>query len=146
MKVILEEDVRGKGHKGQVIDVANGYGTFLINSKKAIPANDSNMKKWKRNQDEIALQDNLRRKEANIFKNDLEKQSWVFKVKSNGGKIFGSVTDTDLANEIGRVYPSMGITKKDVKVPKISTVGLYEASVVIYKDIVARLSVDVQSE
>ena len=44
MKVILIEDVKGRGKKDDIIDVANGYGQFLLSSAKAIIANDENIK------------------------------------------------------------------------------------------------------
>lgn len=143
MKVILEEFIKGKGNKGQIIDVAPGYATYLINSKKAIPANDSNMKKWKREQDEIVLKDNLVRKEALAFKDLLESKSLSFLVKSNNGKIFGSVTDSDILKEIEKLNNTFSISKKNIKVPKISTLGDYFVDVTLYKDIKAHIKINV---
>lgn len=44
MKVILIADVKGRGNKGQIIDVANGYGNYLLTNKLAIQATDENIK------------------------------------------------------------------------------------------------------
>ena len=59
VKVILLEDVKGKGKKGDVIDVANGYGQYLVAQKKALPGNDENLEILKREKQE-ALEENQR--------------------------------------------------------------------------------------
>lgn len=143
MKIILNEDVRGKGHRGDLITVADGYGSYLIREGKAEQATQSVMNKWQRIKDENALQDNLRRKEANIFKNDLEKGSFTFKVNAKDGKVFGTITAGAFADAINNKYPNMSVTKKFVDVPKTPTLGSYQASVVLYKDIVAKVNFDV---
>lgn len=144
MKIILDEDVKGKGKRGQMIEVANGYGTFLIKSKKASLATEAVINKWKRIHDEESLQDSLIRKEATSFKNLLESKALTFKVKAENGKVFGSVTSSDIANRINEVYnSSIQVNKKDITIPKTSTIGIYEAKVILYKDIIANVSIDV---
>lgn len=144
MKIILDEDVKGKGKRGQMIEVANGYGTYLIKSKKASLATEAVINKWKRIHDEENLQDSLIRKDANSFKSLLESKVLTFKVKAENGKVFGSITSSDVANKINEVYnSSIQVDKKNITIPKTSTIGLYEAKVVLYKDIVASVNINV---
>lgn len=145
MKIILDEDVKGKGKKGQMIEVADGYGSFLIRSKKASLATEGVINKWKRIHEEETLQDNLIRKEATNLKNLIEKETFTFKVKAENGKVFGSITNSDVAKKLNEKYSNqtIKIEKKDVTVPKTSTLGVYQAKVVLYKDIVAVASINV---
>ena len=146
MKIILNEDIRGKGKRGDVLTVADGYGSYLIREKKAVQATPSELNKWQRIKDEDMLQDKLKRQEANIFKNDLEKTHFTFKVKANDGKVFGNITAKALTESINDKYPGMSVTKNWVNVPKTPTLGVYQGSVTLYKDIVAKVHFELIEE
>lgn len=140
MKIILEEDVKGKGKRGQLINVADGYGTFLIRSKKASLATESVVNKWNRIHDNEKLQDSLQRTQALDNKKLLESNSLVFKVKAKNGKVFGTVTSSDVAKRINEEY-SLDVGKKDVSISQTSFIGTYAAKVSLYKDVVAEVRV-----
>ena len=144
MKIILEEDVRGKGKRGQMISVADGYGSFLIKNGKASLATKGNINKWKRLHEEDLLQDSLKRKDALTYKDLIEKEVLEFKVKAKNNKIFGSITSLDVVKKLNEKFStSISVEKKNVDVPKISVLGMYEAKVTLYKDIVAIIPIKV---
>ena len=117
MKLILKEDIQNLGFKDDVVDVKNGYGrNYLIPKGKAVIATTSAVK---------ILQENLRQrafKEKSIVDQASKKAEKIkalkIKLSSKVGsedKLFGSVTNSDLADAIGKKIPD--IEKKHITLP-----------------------------
>ena len=99
MKVILLEDVKSLGKKGQLVDVSDGYArNFILAKKLGLEATSKNMndlKLQKAHEDKLAAE---RLAEAKAFAEDLKKVEVTLSIKTGeGGKIFGSVSSKEIA-------------------------------------------------
>jgi large subunit ribosomal protein L9 len=137
MKLILKEDIQNLGFKDDVVYVKNGYGrNYLIPKGKAVIATTSAVK---------ILQENLRQrafKEKSIVDQASKKAEKIkalkIKLSSKVGsedKLFGSVTNSDLADAIGKKIPD--IEKKHITLPgrTIKRLGKYVAKIRIHRDV-----------
>tara|TARA_B100000242_G_C42759676_1_gene354009 strand:+ start:150 stop:611 length:462 start_codon:yes stop_codon:yes gene_type:complete len=137
MKLILKEDIQNLGFKDDVVNVKNGYGrNYLIPKGKAVIATTSAVK---------ILQENLRQrafKEKSIVDQASKKAEKIkalkIKLSSKVGsedKLFGSVTNSDLADAIGKKIPD--IEKKHITLPgrTIKRLGKYVAKIRIHRDV-----------
>ncbi len=144
MKIILTEDVKGKGVKGDIIDVANGYANFLIAGNKAALATPENLKKAKEDK-EKEKEEALRYLQLmNKLKADIENKSINVYIKmGEDGKLFGSVTTKQIADEFEKQY-GIHIDKRKIELTnEINSLGIYDGEVHLHKDIVAKFEIHV---
>ncbi len=144
MKVVLLKDVKGTGKKGEIKEVADGFATnFLFRNNMAKRAdnsaiNENNMQKSAQNfhkQEEI--------KEAKTLAKQIEGKIIALKIKCGAnGKMFGSVTSKEIAEELEKIGVKLDKKKIDLKEP-IKNVGVYKVVAKIYPEISATFSVDV---
>ncbi|TKD67672.1 50S ribosomal protein L9 [Pseudalkalibacillus hwajinpoensis] len=144
MKVIFLEDVKGKGKKGEVKNVADGYArNHLLKNNLAVEANNANMKtlKAKQKSDDKKAQQEL--DEANALKETIESLEVELQTKSGeGGRLFGSITSKNIAEEL---------KKKDIKVDKrkieldepIRSLGYTDVPIKLHHDVTATVKVHV---
>ena len=136
MKVILLSDVKKLGKKGDVVEVADGYGrNFLLHKKLAVEATKKSMEIL----DEQNLQHSLeeKQKEANAedLKKRLEKITLEFKVKSgNGGRVFGSVSTKQIADQLLKEYEIKIEKRKVLDTSAITSLGYSDVRVDLYKN------------
>ena len=128
MKVILQQDVKGQGKKGQLINVSDGYArNFLLPRKLAVEANEKNIEVMKK--DERAL---LRKQEAEkaVARETAEKLEAVvvtIKASSGGaGKLFGAVTSKEISDNLQQQHGIEIEKNKIVQEDQIKTYGSYE--------------------
>ena len=116
MKVILQQDVKKIGQKGEVVDVAEGYGrNYLIPRGLAVEASAGNLR-------QVAQQKQAESKKAKRELNDAQKtekilQGEALTVKAKvgeGGKLFGSITTQDITDQLRRQF-SVEIDKRKVE-------------------------------
>lgn len=145
MKIILLQDVKKHGKKGEIIDVADGFGkNYLIKNKLGILADSTGLKKLnteKRKEQEL---DEQKRKEAKTIKQQIEKKELIFKVKTGKeDKVFGSVSPKQIEKELSEYK----IDKKKIntEIP-LDHLGTYIVKIEIYKDIIAEVKVNLQKE
>ena len=102
MKVILTDDVKSIGKKGEVVNVKTGYfRNFLIPAGKAIEATKENMAELKKLQDKMKAEEAENRKKAEAIKEKIEGLTLTKKVRTGeDGKLFGSVTNKDIAQAL----------------------------------------------
>jgi len=102
MKVILLQDVKGTGLKGQVINVAEGYArNFLFPRKAAIEASDSNMKELERQKGLVDAKKAQELAEARALGAKLKDLQVVVHAKTGGGnRLFGAVTNKDIGDAL----------------------------------------------
>ena len=144
MKVILLNDVKGKGKKYEEKDFANGYANFLIKENKAVIANDVNRNKIK---DELTLQlekETLKMFEAIDNRNTINNSVIVVERKAMpDGSINKGFSKKELIDKLNEKYPDIKIESKMVKMDTIKHFGKHEVYIEMYKDVVAVIEVDV---
>ena len=146
MKVILLEDVKSLGKKGQLVDVSDGYArNFILSKKKGIEATAKNMndlKLQKAHEDKLAAQ---RLEEAKLFAAEIAKAEVVLELKvGEGGKRFGAVSTKEIA-QAAKEQLNMELDKKKLVLPNpIKTVGTTSVSVKLHPQVTAELKVVVK--
>jgi len=141
MKIILLKDVKKHGKKGDIIDVADGYGNFLIKRKEAVLATSGGVDRLnKENAQKKKDEENLI-KECNKLKDKLEKETFVFKVKTGAqDKVFGSVSAKQIETELKN--KKYDIDKKQIKINNaLSTLGFHNVDIELHKKVVATIKV-----
>lgn len=146
MKIILKEDVKNLGKKGQVVNVSDGYArNYVIPRKLGVEANNVNMndlKLKKANEEKIARE---QLEAAQSFAEELEKKEVTVFIKSGeGGKTFGSVSSKEIA-EAAKKQCGMEIDKKKIQMPEaIKSLGVYEIVVKLHPKVTGKLKVKVE--
>lgn len=145
MRVILTEDVQGLGSIGDVAEVAQGYATnFLIPRKMAVPATPGNLKHWEDKRDWIVKREAASRAEAEEIAAKIEGAKIQIVAKAGEeGRLYGSVTVKDIAAKI-LDEAKVEVDRKKILLPEaIKATGRHEATVRIFKDVEAKIVVDV---
>lgn len=143
MKVILLADIKGVGKKDEVINSSDGYArNFLFPKKLAVEANNENMSKLKAKNDSKAYQKSVEKEEAQKVAEKLKGILLKISVKTGeNGKIFGSITAKEIADNLKEQY-KIEIDKKkiDLKEP-IKTLGGSQVNIKLYDGVVGVLKV-----
>ena len=146
MKVILLEDVKSLGKKGEIVEVSDGYARNYIFAKKlGLEANAKNLndlKLKKAHQDKLAAQ---RLEDAKAFAAGLKDVQVILKIKTGeGGKLFGSVSSKEIA-QAAKDQLDMEIDKKKLVLPSpIKTVGTTIVPLKLHPEVTGELKVVVQ--
>lgn len=147
MKVVLLEDVKGQGKKGDIVDVSDGYArNFLIKKNLAKEANSSAVNEAKQKREAEERRKAAEKAEAqNLAKNLFGKEITLFVKCGDNGKIFGSVTSKEISEEL--LKSGFDIDKKKIVLKEnIKNEGLYEVEIKIYPEISAKIKLLVQAE
>ena len=145
MEIVLLEDVKTLGKKGQIVKVNDGYARNFILPKKlgveATPKNLNDLKLQKANAAKVAAEQLAAAKE---LAEKIEKVSVTMKMKAGeGGKAFGSVSGKEIAAAAAEQL-GLDIDKKKMVLPEpIKTFGTHEVSVKLHRDVTAKLTVKV---
>ncbi len=147
MEIILIKDMDKLGDKHDVVKVKPGYArNFLIPQGYALPASDSNLRTLKELMRQEEARENKKLNEYKEIATQIQALSIKIGAKSGtSGKIFGSVTNIQLANAL----KENGITveRKKVKLPEeIKELGEYTAQIELHKQVVAPLKFEVVAE
>lgn len=145
MEVILLEDVKNVGKKGDVVKVNDGYGrNVLIKKKQALEATGKNLNdlKLKKANDERIAAENL--EAAKELGRKLEQSEITVKIKvGEGGKTFGSVSSKEIAEEV-KSQLGFDVDKKKVQLKDaIKVVGVHEVKIKLHSQVTAVLKVNV---
>ena len=145
MKVVLNKDIKGVGKKLQVIEVSEGYArNFLLPKKLAVIADNKNINEA---QGKISAQKYKKQTElqqANENKKIIENGFIEFKHKvGEGSKLYGSVTEKDIADKIKEKF-NIEISKKKITISDpIKNLGTYTVNVKLYEGVIAKLKITV---
>lgn len=145
MKVIFLKDVKGKGKKGEIKNVADGYAhNFLIKQGLAVEANNANMSSLdaQKKKEEKAAAEELA--EAKRLKEVLDQTTVELNAKAGeGGRLFGSITTKQIAEELQK-KKGLKVDKRKMDIEAIRTLGVTKVPVKLHHDVVATLNVQVK--
>lgn len=146
MKVILLEDVKALGKKGDVCDVSDGYArNFIIPKKKGVEATPENMNnlKLKQANDAKVAKENL--ENAQKLAESLSGRPIVIKVKvGEGGKLFGAIASREIAAAV-KEQTGLELDKKKIVLnDPIKALGVQTIKVKLHKDVTASLEVHIE--
>ena len=146
MKVILTQDVKGQGKKGQLINVSDGYArNFLLPKGLAQEATNSNLNVLKGKTESLEYKIKTETDEAKAIAEKMKEIKVCLKAKAGAnGKLFGSITSKDVAEEL-KMQHHIKLDKKKFVLPDggIKMLGTTIVDVKIYTGIVGKLSVEV---
>lgn len=147
MEVILQQDVKNLGKKGDTVKVAEGYArNFLIPRGIAVEATASNLKQLQQEKKVKAQKAKREEAEARDLAKKLEAQPIVIKARTgDSGKLFGSVTSNDIVEALEK--KNISIDKRKIQLPEpIKTLGSYTIPVKLYPGVTADLTVRIEGE
>ncbi|MDF2631823.1 MAG: ribosomal protein [Caproiciproducens sp.] len=141
MKVVLLEDIKGSGKKGELINVSDGYArNYLFPRKLAKEANAQAMNELKNAEDAKAYKIKADTDAAKQTAEKIDgKNVKLFAKAGQGGRLFGSVTAKEIAEELKRQYKVDVDKRKIVIESDIKAFGTYECEVKLYSGISAKL-------
>ena len=145
MKVVLKQDVRILGKKGELVETSDGYArNFLFPRNLAAEADNKAMNELKNAESSKQFKIDTQIKQATASKNKLEGQVFKMTAKAgSNGRLFGSVTSKEIAQEIKKQY-AISVDKRKVTLDTdIKAFGTYNATVKLYNGIVANIKVQV---
>lgn len=145
MQIVLLEDVKSLGKKGEIVKVNEGYARNFILPKKlgveATPKNLNDLKLKKANEEKVAAQQLA---EARELGTKLEKASVTLSIKAGeNGKTFGSVSGKEISKAV-QDQLGLEIDKKKLVLPEpLKTFGTHEVPVKLHRDVTVKLAVKV---
>ncbi len=146
MKVILTQDVRGQGKRGQMIEVSDGYArNFLLPRKLAQEATADNINTMRMNDKATQERQAKERAEALDLRNRMKDMTVVVTAKGGGaGRLFGSVTNTEVSEALAKQAGVQLDKRKIILDEPIKSVGVYTVKCKLGYEINAELKIEVK--
>lgn len=148
MRVILTDNYEGLGKKGEIINVRDGFGrNYLIPKGFAIPATDSNLKRLEHLMKEIERKKLRKKRHSEEIKEILERATLVVEKRvGKDGKLFGSVTQKDIADAIEKNL-KIKLDKRDIIIEEpIKTQGIHTVYVDLGESLKAKVTLSVEKK
>ena len=144
MKVLLNADVKGTGKKGEVVEVADGYGrNFLLKKGLASIANAANVHQAEQQKAAQAFHKAEEVKALKELAAQLNGKTANVRIKTGeNGKTFGSVTAANVAAALSE--QGFDIDKKKIKMDAVKTVGTFQAEIRLMENVSAKITVVVE--
>ncbi len=144
MKVLLTADVKGTGKKGEVVEVADGFGrNFLLKKGLATVATSANIHEAQQKKQAQEFHKAEEIKALKALGEKLNGQTVTVSIKTGeNGKVFGSVTATHVADALAKL--GYDLDKKKIKMDSIKTVGTFSAEIRLMENVTAKINVVVQ--
>jgi len=148
MEIILLKDVEHVGYKHDVVNVKNGYGrNYLIPQGMAVIANATNKAKLDTILEEIESKEAAKLDDYKALAEKLNDQTVKIGVKAGtSGKIFGSVTNLQVANALVEQYSAEVERKKIILDANIKEVGTYDVVLQLHKEVTANMKIELIAE
>ena len=146
MKVILLQDVKGQGKKGQLIDVSDGYArNFLLPRKLAQEATADNINTMKMNDKALQEKRQKEREQAVALSKVLKEMTLTVTAKGGGaGRLFGSVTNAEISDALAKQHKIQLDKRKIVLKEPIKNVGTYTVTCKLGYEVNADLTVEIK--
>ena len=147
MKVILQQEVKKLGKKGDIVEVSEGYGrNFLLPRKAAVPATSQNLNVANAQAGSKARKEAMAADEAKLMAKQLEKVEVKIPVRiGDGGKLFGSVTGKDVSDALKKQH--IDIDKRKITIQgEVTGTGVYEAVIKVHPSVTSKIKVSVVAE
>lgn len=146
MRVILRREVRGVGKPGDVKDVADGYAlNYLLPRGLAVEASASALAALKQRREQEAAQHDRARAEARALAKRLEAATLAFTLRGGAqGRVFGSVTNRDIADALAREGIEVDRAKIQLEEP-LRSLGTHRVEVRLLPDVRARVTVRIEA-
>ncbi len=145
MKVLLTADVKGTGKKGDVVEVADGYGrNFLLKKGLATAASAANIHEAQQKKDAAAFHKAEEVKALKALAAQLDQKQVSVRIKTGeNGKMFGSVTAANVAAALTEI--GFDVDKKKIKMDAVKALGAFPAEIRLMEGVVAKITVVVES-
>ena len=146
MKIILTEDVKKIGKKGEVVNVKQGYfRNYILPNNLGVEANKENLAKLDEHLKQLKKEEDENIKAAMENKEKIEKTEVIIKVKAGeNGKLFGSITNMDIKKALDE--KNIEVDKKKIDKADIDSLGDYEVTIKLYQQVSAKLKVKVEAD
>lgn len=146
MRIILTEDVKKIGKKGEVVNVKQGYfRNYILPNNLGVEANKENLAKLDEHLKQLKKEEDENIKAAMENKEKIEKTEVIIKVKAGeNGKLFGSITNMDIKKALDE--KNIEVDKKKIDKADIDSLGDYEVTIKLYQQVSAKLKVKVEAE
>jgi large subunit ribosomal protein L9 len=145
MKIILKADVKDVGKKGELVNASDGYArNYLFPRNLAMEANEGNIKTLEHQRAKEVKKKGEELQSAKEFAKKLSELEVSIKVKTGEhGKLFGSITSKDIADEIKNKHGIEIDKKKIILEDAIKVTGTYEVEVKVYPEVHGKLKVNI---
>lgn len=142
MKVILKQDVKGQGKKGELVTVSDGYArNFLFPRGLAIEADSQAMNELRNREESVAYHKKVEKDAALAAAETLKDKALTIHAKAgNGGRLFGSVTTKEVADALEKQV-GVKVDKRKITMNDIKAFGTYTAEVKLYTGVTAEIQV-----
>jgi large subunit ribosomal protein L9 len=148
MKIVLTQDVRGTGKKGDVVEVSDGFArNYLLPKKLGVEATVQNVHAAQRKKAADVHRGEQQQQHAQRIADEIEGQTFVLKAKAGeGGRLFGAIT----AREIGEAITArfdIDLDKKRIVLPEnIKRLGRYEVEIKPYANVSSKIIVEIEGQ
>jgi large subunit ribosomal protein L9 len=147
MKVILLADVKNVGKKGEVVEVSDGYArNFLFRGKLAVAASTKSMEVLEDQRQHVKDEEAKNKENALKLKEQLEKITLVFEVKTGDkGRVFGSISTKQVAEELNKKHKIV-IDKRKMKTETLSELGVSKVTIDLHRDVEGFITVHLKAK
>ena len=148
MKIILLQDEKKLGKKGDIIEASEGYArNYILPKKIGVEATPKNLNEWKLHKANEEKKAKELLEQAQALSKDLEQKQVIVKIKAGeGGKTFGSVSTKEIAAGLKEQH-GIEVDKKKIQLAEnLKNFGTYEVVIKLHPQVAAKLSVKVVEE
>lgn len=149
MKVILLQDIKSVGKKGDIVEASDGYArNYLMPKKLAKEANAANVNQARKDQETAVYRAAQKQDEAKVLAAQIEKVIVKIKVRvGENGKMFGSVASKDVAEALIKQIQLESIDRRKIELKNpVKGLGTYTAVAKLHPEIAAEFKVEIEAE